>query len=424
LKNTTGGLHSRSIYIIGILFFVFGFITWLNAVLIPYLQIICELSLWESYLVTFSFFISYMLASLPAAWLLKKTGFRKGMAIGLLLAASGALLFIPAGTTRLFGLFLAGLFIQGAGIALLQTASNPYVTLLGPPESAAKRISIMGVCNVIAGMLAPWMLGSVTLNDVDAIASGLDKLSAAARSAVLDGLAERIILPYMGIVIGLGLLALMIFKSNLPEAKEADEASDEATVPERASILHYPHLLLGVVSLFLYVGVEVIGGNTVIGYAEYAGYRLETAKYFASFNLLAMLIGYLVGIVAVPRYVSQAGILKLSALSGLAFVSAAMALHGPASVVCITLLGFSNAMIWPSIWPLAISHLGKHTKIGSALLVMGITGGAVMPLLYASAADACNHKAAYWIAFPCYLFIVYYAIRGHRSGLVHSTFVS
>lgn len=420
MKENTGGLYSRSIYIIGILFFVFGFITWLNAVLIPYLQIICELSLWESYLVTFSFFISYMLASLPAGYLLRKTGFRKGMAIGLSLAALGALLFIPAGATRMFPLFLTGLFIQGAGIALLQTASNPYVTLLGPPESAAKRISIMGVSNVIAGILAPLILGSVTLSDVDVIAAGLSKLSVHARSQVLDQLAQRIILPYVGIVVGLGLLAFMILRSRLPEADESNEATDSAIVLERASILHYPHLLLGAVALFLYVGVEVIGGNTVIGYAEYAGFRLATAKYFASFNLLGMLIGYLVGIAVVPRYISQAGILKLSVLSGLAFLTVAMVLQGPASVVCITLLGFSNAMIWPAIWPLAIRHLGKHTKMGSALLVMGITGGAVMPLLYASVADTFNHKNAYWILFPCYLFIFYYAIRGHKSGLANS----
>ena len=424
MKKTTGGLYSRSIYIIGILFFVFGFITWLNAVLIPYLQIICELTTWESYLVTFSFFISYMLASLPAGYLLKKTGFRKGMAIGLLLAAFGALLFIPAGITRTFGLFLTGLFIQGAGIALLQTASNPYVTLLGPQESAAKRISMMGVCNVIAGMLAPLVLGSVTLRDMDKIASGLDKLSVSARSEVLNKLAERIILPYAGIVIGLGLLAVLILRSGLPEAEESSESNNEEMIPERTSVLQYPHLLLGAFALFLYVGVEVIGGNTIIGYAEYAGFSLEKAKYFASFNLLGMLIGYLAGIALVPRYTSQAGILKASALFGLVFLSLAMILHGYASVICITLLGFSNAMIWPSIWPLAIQHLGKHTKVGSAILVMGITGGAVMPLLYASLVDTFNHKAAYWIVFPCYLFIFYYATRGHKSGLVKSKLIT
>lgn len=418
MKKTTANQYSRSIYIIGMLFFVFGFITWLNAVLIPYLQIICELTRFESYLVTFSFFIAYMLASLPAGYLLKKTGYKNGMAIGLLLVALGALLFIPAGATRVFGLFLSGLFIQGAGIALLQTASNPYVTLLGPQESAAKRISIMGVCNVIAGMLAPVVLGSITLDDVDTLTADIDTMTAASRSAILDGLAGRIVIPYLAIVVVLGLLAIVILRSGLPEAREPDTDPGMENNGERTSVFHYPHLLLGVVALFLYVGVEVIAGNTVIGYAEYAGYRLETAKYFASFNLLGMLIGYLVGIFTVPRFITQAGALTVSALSALCFLLLAMVFNGPASVVCVTLLGFSNAMIWPTIWPLAIRNLGKHTRIGSALLVMGITGGAVMPLLFAWLVDGFNHKAAYWIAFPCYLYIFYYSVRGHKSGLV------
>lgn len=415
----TRRIHIPPIIVIGILFFIFGFITWLGSVLIPYLQIACRLSRLQSYLVTFSFYISYMLMALPASFVLKKTGFRKGMSAGLALMAFGALLFLPASATRQYWVFLAGLFFQGAGLTLLQTAANPYVTILGPKASAARRIGIMGICNGIAGVSAPLLLGSVILKDTEAIEQSLLNLTSAERDQALQALASRVMLPYTLIMLGLTLLAIMIRFATMPEVAE-EVAENDTNESFRTAAWQFPHLLLGVLTLFLYVGVEVISVDTITGYAAFTGKPLVEARYFASFTLLNMLIGYVVGIVCVPRFVTQERALLISAGGGLLFTLCALASNGLISVVFIALLGLSNAMIWPSIWPLAINGLGQFTKTGSSLLVMAIGGGALLPLAFGYLADIYNPHHAYTILLPCYLMILYYATNGHKAGL-HSS---
>lgn len=407
---------SSPIVIIGTLFFVFGFITWLSAVLVPYLKIACELNNFQSYLVAFSFYIAYFFMSVPSGWLLEYTGYKKGMTTGLLIMAVGSLIFVPAALTRTYGLFLTGLFIQGAGMALLQTASNPYVTIIGPIESAAKRISIMGICNGVAGVLAPAILGFVTLKGADEIVEKVATMNLQEKTAQLDQLASRVIIPYVLIMISLLLLSVFLYYSNLPDidADKENAIADEEESNKKTSIFQFPHLLLGVLTIFLYTGVEVIAGNTIISYGVYLNIPIATAKFFSSFTIFAMLVGYLIGIIAIPKYLEQKNALIISAVLGLIFASLALMTHGFTSVMFVALLGLANSLMWPSIWPLAITELGRFTKTGSSMMVMAISGAAVLPLLYGRIADLSTPKTAYWIVIPIYLWVLYYATHGHK----------
>jgi FHS family L-fucose permease-like MFS transporter len=406
---------SSPIIIIGALFFVFGFVTWLSAVLVPYLKIACELNNFQSYLVAFSFYIAYFFMSVPSGWLLEYTGYKKGMTAGLVIMAIGSVVFVPAALTRTYGLFLTGLFIQGAGMALLQTASNPYVTIIGPIESAAKRISIMGICNGVAGVLAPAILGFITLKGADEIVQKITTMTADQKNMELDALAFRVILPYILIMAALFLLALFLYFSNLPDidAEEENAMADEAVI-SKTSIFQFPHLLIGVFTIFLYTGVEVIAGNTIISYGVYLNIPIATAKFFSSFTIFAMLVGYVIGIITIPKYLEQKNALVISSVLGLIFALMALLTSGFISVMFIALLGLANSLMWPSIWPLAITELGRFTKIGSSMMVMAISGAAVIPLLYGRIADISTPKTAYWIVIPIYLFVFYYAWKGHR----------
>jgi glucose/galactose transporter len=405
------------IIIIGVLFFIFGFVTWLNATLIPYLRIACELTAFESFWVTFAFYISYFVMALPSSAVLKKTGFKNGMSVGLITMALGALVFIPAAMTRTYGLFLSGLFIQGTGLAVLQTASNPYVTILGPIESAAKRISIMGVANKFAGILSPIILGAVVLKGIDDLVIKLESMDAVAKAAELDILAAKVIWPYVIMAIVLFVLAGLVRFSTLPEVENEDE-ENKAGADGKTSLAQFPYLWLGVFSIFVYVGVEVIAVDTLIAYGNFLGYEFAEAKFFASFTLGAMIVGYFVGIFAIPKYISQSNALKWFALLGVLFTIIATLTSGYTSILMIAALGFANSIMWPAIWPLAIDGLGKFMKTGSALLIMGIAGGALLPLLYGYLSDieSIGSQQAYWIMVPCYLFILFFAAKGHKIG--------
>jgi glucose/galactose transporter len=403
------------IVIIGSLFFVFGFVTWLNSVLIPYLRIACELNNFESYLVAFAFYIAYLVMAIPSAKILKMTGFKKGMATGLLIMAAGALIFIPAAISRTYILFLIGLFVQGTGLAVLQTASNPYITIIGPRESAAKRISIMGICNKLAGAIAPIVLGTIALKNADAIIQRLKTMGASEKAQELNDLAGRVIVPYIIIILVLATLSFLIYKSDLPEidTDKEDEAVANANT-RKTSAFQFPHLLLGVIALFLYTGAEVMAGDTIISYGASQGIALSTAKFFTTCTLIAMIAGYIIGIISIPKFITQAKALQICAISGVIFSVAAISTTGYLSVLFIALLGLSNSLMWPAIWPLAIADLGRFTKIGSSFLIMAIAGAALLPLLYGRLADIFNPREAYWILVPCYLFIGYYAAWGYK----------
>lgn len=403
--------------IIGSLFFIFGFATWLNSLLIPYLRIACELSEVQSYFVTFAFYIAYLVMAPVSTWVLNKFGFKKGMAISLAIMAVGALLFIPAAYSRTYLLFLTGLFIMGGGLAILQTASNPYITIIGPVETAAKRISIMGICNKFAGALAPIILGYfLNLGEADKVQQSLATMSPEESAAALDKIALQVVNPYIGIVVVLLVLAFWISRANLPEVKgdEEEDASHHNLTESKQSIFDFPHVILGFVALFMYVGVEVLAGDTIIAYGKFLGIPLETAKFFTSFTMGAMVVGYIIGIIAIPKYLSQEAALKISAILGIILTAGIVFTDGIVSLTLVGLLGLANSLVWPAIWPLALKGVGKFTSAASGILVMGIAGGAVIPLLYGQLAHFTNSHQAYWIALPCYLFILYYAISGHK----------
>ena len=417
----TAPKNQNAIYIIGALFFIFGFITWLNSTLIPYLKLVCELQNYvQAFFVTTAFYMSYLVLALPASYVLKITGFKKGMAWGLAVLGLGALLFIPAAQQRSFPLFLVGLFVQGGGLSLLQTASNPYVSILGPLDSAAKRISIMGVCNKGGGILSPLILGTLLLQGTDLIQQKVAAATdTATRERLLGELSSRVITPYLVIGVALILLAFLLTRTSLPEIETEQPATGEVSLPaaDKTSIFDYPQLWLGVLCLFLYVGVEVMAGDAIAVYAQSEGMSISTTKYFSSFTLISMLVGYLVGIFCIPKVFSQQVGLRVSALLGLLFSALAYFTTGSAAITFIALLGLANALMWPAIWPLAIEGLGRHIKTGAALLVMGIAGGAVIPLLYASLKDhpaVGNKLAFFYCMFPCYIYIFYYAVWGHK----------
>ncbi|MBP6575361.1 MAG: sugar MFS transporter [Flavobacteriales bacterium] len=404
------------IIILGILFFIFGFVTWLNGTLIPYLKIACELSSAEALLVASAFYLSYFIMALPMSGVLRRTGFKNGMMLGLFVMAIGALLFIPAAQTRTYGLFLTGLFIIGTGLTLLQTASNPYITIIGPIESAAKRISIMGICNKVAGMLAPVILGAVVLHDSDTLEASLAAMDAAARTLALDELALRVIQPYGIMAAALVVLGLFVRLSPLPDQVNEEEATHATGEVAKSGVLQFPQLVFGALAIFFYVGAEVIAGDAIGVYGQSQGIPLSETKNFTAWTLGAMLVGYVIGIIAIPKYVDQARALKFSAVAGLLFSALAMATSGYTSVLCIALLGLANALMWPAIWPLAIEGLGRFTKTGSALLIMGIAGGAVLTPLFGLMCDtpAIGSRIALAIFLPCYLFILWYATTGHK----------
>ncbi len=410
-----------SIAIIGILFFIFGFATWLNGILIPYLRIACELTTFQSLLVAFAFYISYFVMALPSSWVLNKTGFKNGIMVGLFIMAVGALIFIPAAMTRTYALFLGGLFVMGTGLALMQTAVNPYITIIGPRETAATRISIMGICNKIAGAVAPVILAYYILSDGDAFVAGLATMTEAEKLVALDGLAARVIAPYIVIAITLVVLGIMVKFSPLPEIEtEPEEEADPTVETAKTSIFQFPHLWLGALALFFYVGVEVIAGDTIIRYGMSLGIPIAQAKVYTSYTLIAMVVGYiLIGLVMVPKIISQRTALKISAVLGVIFTICAIFTQDKTSVLFVALLGFANALVWPAMWPLAIHGLGRFIKTGSSILVMMIAGGALLPLLWGKLSDVfVDHpQYAYWVCVPCYLYILYYSIMGFKVGL-------
>lgn len=411
--------------IIGALFFVFGFVTWVNSVLIAFFKQAFSLSTVGSNLVAFAFFISYTLMAIPSSALLKRTGFKNGMSMGLLVMAVGTVIFVPAAKIVSYPLFLVGLFLIGIGLTILQTASNPYATILGPRESAAQRISFLGVANKLAGIISQFIFGGLLLTGANAV-SGTTTL-------------EKVVTPYLILTGVLIVLAGLIRFSNLPEvSEEQEDTSTDMTT--RTSVWQFPSLVLGVIALFCYVGAEVIAGDTIINYGKSTDVGIEMQRalapmlnvlsslgfginrnpeslpnYLTVFTLVGLMTGYILGIALIPRYISQQTALRFGALWGLALTTIALMTSGFTSVLCVALLGFGLAPIWPAVWPLALNRLGKFTKIGSALLIMGISGGALLPLLHGYLTDTVSPKMAYTLLLPLFGYILYYAVAGHKK---------
>ncbi|MCY7422894.1 MAG: sugar MFS transporter [Chitinophagaceae bacterium] len=414
-----------SIFIIGLLFFIFGFVSWVNAILIPYFKIACELTHFKAYLVTFAFYISYFIMSVPSSYLLKKVGFKKGMMMGFWTMSIGASIFVPAALTRTYEIFLVGLFTLGAGLAILQTAANPYITVLGPKESAAQRISIMGICNKGAGIIAPLLFAAVILKATDTdLFAQLANMSAGEKSAALDELIRRVIVPYTCVGTVLFGLGLMVRYSPLPEINTEHETAEVAAANMgKKSIFQFPYLILGAIAIFLHVGTQVIAIDTIIGYANSMNIPLMEAKVFPSYTLFATICGYILGIITIPKFISQVNALRLCTMLGTLFTLLIIYTKGQVtflghvtdiSIWFVVLLGLANSLVWAGIWPLALDGLGKFTKLGASVMIMGLCGNAIMPLFYGYFADRVDVRQAYWVLFPCYLYLVFYAVYGHK----------
>ncbi|GAA4268287.1 sugar MFS transporter [Hyunsoonleella aestuarii] len=422
------------ILIIAGLFFIFGFVTWINGALIPFMKTINELTDAQSYLVASASYISFVVMALPASYIINKLGYRRSMSLGLIVMGLGALVFIPAAEARTYWVFLTGIFIQGAGMTLLQTASNPYITILGPIESGAKRIAIMGIANKVAGGLGSVIFGAILLSGIDEMKETLGTVDASEKANLLNTMADSVVTPYIVMAVVLFLLGLLIRKAPLPhvEADLSEESSTSKTA--KTSIFQFPHLWLGVIALFVYVGVEVIAGDTIISYGISLNIPVEQAKFFTLFTLMAMVATYALGVFLIPKYVSQSLALRASAILGIALSFCIVFSSGFTSVLFVAALGIANALVWPAIWPLALTGLGKFTKTASALLIMAISGGAIIPPLYGAIVDhrkealissgieevSATAEAAsngYWILLPCYIIILYYAFWGHKIGL-------
>ena len=423
--------NKTAIAIIAGLFFIFGFITWVNGALIPFMKTINELTEAQSYLVASASYISFVVMALPASYLLRKIGYRKGMSIGLFLMAAGALVFIPAAEARTYWMFLAGIFIQGTGMTVLQTAANPYITILGPIESGAKRIAIMGIANKVAGALGSVIFGALLLSGIDEVKDVISQVSAEEKATLLDQMADSVFVPYLVMAAVLFVLGLLMRRAPLPHV-EAEASADEETQSEgKKTIFQYPHLWFGMLTLFVYVGAEVIAGDTIIAYGLALGISAAKAKFFTTFTLMAMVATYALGVVLIPKYLSQTKALQISAVIGLVLSFCIISTTGFTSVLFVAALGIANALVWPAVWPLTLDGLGKHTKTAAALLIMAISGGAIIPPLYGRLVDsgkealidsgleaadalALAAKESYYILIPCYAIIFVFAVWGQR----------
>ena len=427
--NTQNENNTSSIIpmiIIGLLFFIFGFVTWLNGSLIPFLKIICDLNDFQALFVTFAFYIAYTVMALPMASVLERTGYKNGIALGLIIMVIGTLLFIPAALSANYLFFLIGLFILGTGLTILQTASNPYVVFIGPTESAAMRISIMGIINKTAGVLVPLIFTAIILSDLgDTSETALQMLS----EPEIQALSERLIQPYMYMAVVLLFLIGLVHFSRLPSIEMEDKTQHEET--EKTNILEFPQVILGSVAIFAYMGVEVMAGDTIGLFGSNLGVPNFAA--LTSYTMVFMVLGYLIGVLFIPKYISQRQALLGSAIAGglciLGIVfssvnssSMASLLWGwsaipivPNPIFFVALMGMAHALVWPAIWPLSLTGLGRLSAKGSALLIMGIAGGAILPLVFGKLSQIFDSlQAAYWMGIPCYLVILFYALKGHK----------
>ncbi len=397
--------------IVGIMFFVIGFGVGIGGFLTPALKSAFDLTNAQSYLVIAAIFSAFLIFGRPSGWVISKIGYKKGMALAFLIMALGMILFVPSSKAVSFPLFLVALFVGGIGNTLLQSAVNPYVTIIGPNESAAMRMSLMGIMNKMAWWIAPLFLGIfIDLKDVQL---------------------DDIILPFYivtGILAFLGVFALI---APLPEVaaegeeEETEEAEDSTSYSSgKTSILQFPHLVLGAVALFFYVGIETLPMVSIIDFARATFGDVPNLAGYSKFVTIGLVTGYVFGVITIPRFISQTRALISFSFIGITSTLLLVYLPSKYAFYALIFVSFANSLMWPAIWPLAIKDLGKFTKIGASILVMGIVGGGLIPLIFgyivdlskgaADVANVANFQSAYWILLPCYLFILYYALSGHK----------
>ena len=407
------------------LFFILGFITWANGTLIPFLKIACNLETdLQAFFVTFASYIAYFFLALSSSVIIKKIGFQNGLVVSLIILGLGSLIFIPAADNRSYGLFLTGIFIQGSGMALLQTAVNPYLSIIGPIDSAAQRSSIAGFFNKSAGIIVPILFGTLFLKDAQKVTAKLEATTdLVQKNAILDDLLQRVHTPYISLAIIFVAFAIFLKFTHLPEvdmdAEEESSAESGTVAAKKTSIFQYPHLFLGALAIFFCVAVEVMAGDIIGVYARELKVDPFFTTYATAFTLSCMLIGYIIGIISIPRFVSQQMALRICTIIGITFTVISVFTTGTTSFIFVALLGIANSLMWPAIFPLGIKGLGKFTKTGSAIMIMGIAGGAIWPLIYGLLKDHLHidfQHAFLYAMVPGYLYIMYFSIAGHKVG--------
>lgn len=405
------------------LFFIFGFVTWANGTLIPFLKLALNLETdLQAFFVTFASYIAYFFLALPSSWILRKVGFKNGLIIGMVILGLGSLIFIPAADNRSYGLFLTGIFIQGSAMALLQTAVNPYLSIIGPIDSAASRISIAGLCNKGAGVLVPIIFGVLFLKNSEEVTAKLNATTdLAQKNAILDELLQRVHTPYIALAIIFVLFAILIKFVHLPDVNEDgdEEVINDKNVSAKNSIFQYPHLFLGAFAIFCCVAVEVMAGDGITTYGRELNIDANILRFSTTFTLFCMLVGYVFGVFAIPRFISQQLALRVCAILGVSLTFVSTFSEGYVSYYAVALLGLANSLMWPAIFPLGIKGLGKFTKTGSAIMIMGIAGGALVLPIYGFLKDKMqiDFQHAFLITMlPAYLYIIYFAIKGHKAG--------
>ncbi|TDO96154.1 sugar MFS transporter [Flavobacterium sp. 245] len=429
------------------LFFILGFVTWLNGPLIPFFKLACELTESQSYFVTFSFYIAYFVMGVPSSWVIGKVGYKSSISLGLQIIALGAFMFYPAAESRTFLLFLIALFVMGTGLAILQTASNPYVVVIGPRENAAARISVLGIANKLAGFMAPLLLTELVLSNIGYYsADKIAVMTSFQRERALDYLALQLQTPYVYMAGIMFVLAIFIKFSSLPEINLDNDGHVEhlSIIKQIKNALRRPQLVLGVITLMLYLAAEVLAGDSIGGFGKQLRVYGDEGNFYlklTSFTMSAMVVGYILGITLIPKYLSQVTALKGSGILGIILVLAIVIISPklmiqlpgipnlPIVILLVALLGLANALCWPAIWPMALEDLGGYTKIGSAILIMGIIGGAIFPLLYGLITETINtsniavgtqdisrsgNQLAYLMLLPSYIMILFYAVKGHK----------
>lgn len=418
MKGKTDKSFLLSMVMLGCLFFIFGLVSWVNSILVPYFKLACDLHTdIQSYLVTFAFYIAYLVMTIPAATLLTSVGFKRGGQIGLWVLAAGAMLFWPAALLRSYGMFLAALFIMGTALAILQTVANPFVTIIGPRESAARRISIMGICNKFAGIIAPLLFAAVVIRPQDVLTMNAVQdgtLVGEAKELALNEMIRGVIPPYVILAVLLFLFGIFFFKSPIPDINPNMDNASGFSGGDRKSLFAYPYLILGILALFAHTGSQQMAISSLIEYAGDMGIDMLSAKVFPSYNLACIMLGYLIGVITIPKYLSQQKALVLCTVSGLVLSLLVVLTPPSTSIWFLVVLGVPNSLIYAGIWPLAIKNLGRWTNLGSSLLVMALCGNAVLSLAYGALADKVGRHDAYWLLVPCFLYMIYYALWGYK----------
>lgn len=400
--------------IMGILFFVFGVMTWASAILIPYFKVGLELSNTQAALVAVATFISYFIFSIPASGFLNKVGYKKGLLIGLIIMSAGALFFIPAALSRQYSVFLTAIFVISIGMVLLQTAANPYVTIIGPHESTAQRMGFMGMANRLGGVLTQLIFSSILLKDAGDITNRLNISSTADKEIILTEYLSKVVNPYIFLGVFFVIIAVLIYFSNIPNLKD-EEDNKILEGADRKSIFSFPYLVLGVIALFLDGSISVAVNNSIL-YGDSLGIPFDISRHFSTYALSFTLFGFLCNTLLIPKYLTQQKAIVLCAITGFSLTVLSFVTDGIASVWFLLAQSFLSAFTWGAIWGLAIRNIGKYTKLGSAFLLMTLISYAIAPMVFGKLIDLnpMNPNLAVLMLIPTYVFLLYYGKSGYK----------